>query len=156
RPGGPWTWQQWRFPVGFFVIGRRRLPLWALGDAHAATRRWHGVLNGAGYRVEVPENWHGMLVMYAHGYRGEVPDLTVDNPPMRQYLLDNGYAWAASSYSSNFYDVRTGVEDTNALALAFNDIAEQNGRSLPEPDKIYITGVSMGGHIAGAAIERET
>src|SRR5690606_221383 len=112
--------------------------------------------DGAGYRVEVPENWNGMLVMYAHGYRGEVPDLTVDNPPMRQYLLDNGYAWAASSYSSNFYDVRTGVEDTNALALAFNDIAEQNGRSLPEPDKIYITGVSMGGHIAGAAIERET
>ncbi|SFQ57853.1 hypothetical protein SAMN05216578_101158 [Halopseudomonas formosensis] len=155
-PSEPLTEQQKRIQDGFFVIDESRLPFDALGDAYAGSSRWHGVLNGAGYRVEVPENWNGMLVMYAHGYRGEVPDLTVDNPPMRQYLLDNGYAWAASSYSSNFYDVRTGVEDTNALALAFNDIAEQNGRSLPEPDKIYITGVSMGGHIAGAAIERET
>jgi len=120
------------------------------------TDRWVGVLNGAAYRVEVPENWNGNLVMYAHGFRGQGSDLTVDNAPMREYLLDNGYAWAASSYSTNYYDVRAGVEDTNALALAFNDIAAENGRTLATPTKYYITGVSMGGHITAAAIEKET
>lgn len=120
------------------------------------TDRWVGVLDGAAYRIEVPEDWNGMLVMYAHGFRGEGADLTVDNAPMREYLLDNGYAWAASSYSTNFYDVRAGVEDTNALALAFTDIATENGRTLATPTKYYITGISMGGHITAAAIEKET
>lgn len=158
-PAEPLTEQQQRIQDGFFVVNEAQLPFGALSDSvpgYANTSRWHGVLDGAGYRVEVPENWNGMLVMYAHGYRGDGPELTVDSPPMRQYLLDNGYAWAASSYSSNFYDVRTGVEDTNALALAFNDIAADNGRPLDVPSRYYITGVSMGGHIAGAAIELET
>ncbi|GGI89254.1 alpha/beta hydrolase [Halopseudomonas pertucinogena] len=155
-PSEPLTEQQQRIRDGFFVVQTEKLPFDALNATHANSSRWHGVLDGAGYRVEVPENWNGMLVMYAHGYRGDGPELTVDSPPMREYLLDNGYAWAASSYSTNFYDVRAGVEDTNALALAFNDIAAENGRPLDEPTHYYITGVSMGGHVAGAAIERET
>jgi pimeloyl-ACP methyl ester carboxylesterase len=51
--------------------------------------------------------------------------------------------------------VRAGVEDTNALALAFNDIARQNGRNVSAPSKVYITGVSMGGHITAAAVDEE-
>jgi hypothetical protein len=47
------------------------------------------------------------------------------------------------------------VEDTNALALAFNKIAAANGRALATPSKIYITGVSMGGHVTAAAIDEE-
>lgn len=120
------------------------------------TDRWSGVLNGAIYRIEVPTTgWNGKLVMYAHGYRGEGAALTVSNPSIRRYLIENGYAWAASSYSTNYYDVRTGVEDTNALALAFNSIAAANGRVLPAPTRLYITGHSMGGHVTGAAIEDE-
>ncbi|MBE7368377.1 alpha/beta hydrolase [Ramlibacter pallidus] len=120
------------------------------------TDRWTGTLGGAGYRVEVPRNWNGKLVMYAHGYRGTGDALTVSNPSVRKYLIDNGYAWAASSYSKNYYDVRAGVEDTNALANAFQQIARNNGRLLATPTKVYITGHSMGGHIAAAAVEAET
>jgi pimeloyl-ACP methyl ester carboxylesterase len=94
--------------------------------------------------------------MYAHGYAGTGPDLVVQNPTIRRYLIQNRYAWAASSYSKNFYDVRAGVEDTNALAQAFTQIAAQNGQALRQPDRIYITGHSMGGHIAAAAVEAET
>ena len=119
------------------------------------TDRWAGVLDGAAYRIEVPRNWNGKLVMYAHGYRGTGPALTVSNPSIRRYLIQNGYAWAASSYSKNYYDVRAGVEDTNALALAFTRIATANSRPLPEPSRIYITGHSMGGHVTGAAIDAE-
>lgn len=128
----------------------------ALAGSAVATDRWTGVLGGAAYRIEVPQaNWNGKLVMWAHGYRGTGANLTVDNPIMRRYLLDNGYAWASSSYSKNYYDVRAGVEDTNALALNFTKIAADKGRTLTAPSKIFITGVSMGGHVTAAAIEAE-
>ena len=121
----------------------------------STTSRRAGVLNGAGYRVEVPANWNGKLVMYAHGYAGTGAALTVGNVAIRRHLIQNGYAWAASSYSKNYYDVRVGVEDTNALALEFTKISAKNSRTLAAPSKIYITGFSMGGHITAAAIEDE-
>jgi hypothetical protein len=128
----------------------------ALANSTVETDRWTGVLGGAAYRVEVPKTgWNGKLVMWAHGYRGTGPNLTVDTPIMRRYLLDNGYAWAASSYSKNYYDVRAGVEDTNALALNFAQIAAAKGRPLAAPSKIFITGLSMGGHVTAAAIDAE-
>ncbi|WP_405220810.1 alpha/beta hydrolase [Lentisalinibacter sediminis] len=109
--------------------------------------------NGAIYRYEVPANWNGDLVMYAHGFRGcvdpvtgELEPLEVENPPLREYYLSKGYAWAASSYSKNCYDVKDGVESTNRLWRIF---AQEQGK----PEKTLITGFSMGGHVTGAAIE---
>lgn len=107
---------------------------------------------GAIYRYEVPYNWNGDLVMYAHGYRGcfdstgALVPLTVDNPPLREYYLARGYAWAASSYSKNCYDVKDGVESTNRLARIF-------AKEVDTPNRTLITGFSMGGHVTGAAIE---
>lgn len=137
-----------------FTVATAALPFVALAGAPEADR-WSGVNQGSGYRIEVPKNWNGKLVMYAHGYAGTGADLTVKNPGIRRHLLDLGYAWAASSYSKNYYDVRAGVEDTNALALAFTSIASANGRALGAPSKIYIIGVSMGGHISAAAVDEE-
>jgi hypothetical protein len=122
-----------------------------------ATHRLAGVLNGAAYQIEVPQQgWNGQLVMWAHGYAGTGPKLIVNPPLMRRHVLLRGYAWAASSYSKNHYDVRAGVEDTNALALAFSKLAAQRGVVLAQPQTVFIAGVSMGGHIAAAAVERET
>ena len=83
----------------------------AAGDtvAMSTTSRFAGVLDGAGYRIEVPANWNGKLVMYAHGYAGEGAALGVNNPGIRRHLIQQGYAWAASSYTKNYYDVRVGV-----------------------------------------------
>ena len=120
------------------------------------TDRWTGVLDGAGYRIEVPkEGWNGVLVMYAHGYAGTGNVLRVTTPSIRAYLIEHKYAWAASSYTKNYYDVRAGVEDTNKLALAFKRLAGEHGRTLEEPKKRYLIGHSMGGHITAAAIEKE-
>lgn len=121
-----------------------------------STSRWAGVLGGAMYRIEVPANWNGSLVMYAHGYEGTGTPLQLTNPIIRRHLVQKGYAWAASSYSRNYYDVRSGVEDTNALAQAFVRLAASHGRTLAEPKRRYIIGHSMGGHVAGAAVEAET
>lgn len=109
---------------------------------------------GAVYRYEVPFNWNGDLVMYAHGYRGCFADpstgalepIFVENPPLREYYLARGYAWAASSYSKNCYDVKDGVESTNRLARIF-------ASEVGAPERTLITGFSMGGHVTGAAIE---
>jgi pimeloyl-ACP methyl ester carboxylesterase len=111
------------------------------------SERYWGVHGGAGYRIEVPLNWNGDLVMWAHGFRGSGLELTVENHPLRAFLLANGYAWAASSYSRNEYDVAIGVLDTYALGKLFNGI-------VGNPSRIYLTGASMGGHITAAAIEQ--
>jgi len=134
-----------------FTIDESQLVFTALPGATAYHGLHQGVHGEAGYRIEVPDDWNGVLVMYAHGFRGEIRPLSVSNPVIRGHLIDNGYAWAASSYSANYYDVRAGLEDTNALALAFPDIT---GKSAPS--RYYITGHSMGGHISAAAVERET
>jgi pimeloyl-ACP methyl ester carboxylesterase len=111
------------------------------------TERYWGIHNNAGYRIEVPAAWNGDLVVWAHGYRGDGLELTVDNPPHRVWLIANGYAWAASSYSKNAYDVAQGAKDTHALTKFFNGI-------VGNPNLTYITGVSMGGHITAVVIEQ--
>ena len=138
-----------------YEAGPNGQPSFTALSGHATSSRWSGQLGGSSYRIEVPANWNGELVMYAHGYRGVGPTLTTGNPPIRRYLMEKGYAWAAASYSKNYYDVRAGIEDTNALALAFNNIATSNGRALATPSKYFITGHSMGGHIAAASVEAE-
>jgi len=112
------------------------------------TRVLQGVHEHAAYTIEVPPNWNGQLVMWAHGYRGATRVLTVDPPGfgLRRHLVEQGYAWAASSYYANDYDVQAGVLSTRALASHF---AETVGR----PSKTFIAGVSMGGHIIARSIE---
>ncbi len=139
-----------------FVVETPETTFAPLADESVETDRWSGMLGGAAYHIEVPKaRWNGKLAVYAHGYAGDGNKLAVQNPRIRRYLIDNGYAWAASSYSKNFYDVQAGVEDTNALTLAFNTIAARNGRPLPAPTRTYLFGISMGGHITAAAIEAE-
>ena len=131
-------------PPAYFVDATK-LPFDALPGT--STQRLWGVHNGAGYRIEVPANWNGRLVMWAHGYRGTGLELTVDNHPLRALLVAQGYAWAASSYSRNAYDPSTGAKDTHALTQFFN------GR-VGKPVKTYITGASMGGHVTGVVAEQ--
>jgi len=128
-----------------YFVDEAKLPFNAVAGT-TTTRLW-GVHGGAGYRIEVPENWNGELVLYAHGFRGAGLELTVSNPPIRTYLIAHGYAWAASSYATNGYDVTQGVKDTHDLGTLFNGL-------VAHPSRVYFTGTSMGGHITGVAIEQ--
>jgi hypothetical protein len=132
-------------PPPAYFVDESKLPFGALPGLQ--TNRYWGVHNGAGYRIEVPAAWNGRLVMWAHGFRGPDLELTVDNHPLRAFLVANGYAWAASSFSRNDYDVAQGVKDTHALTTLFNG-------TVGRPDLVYLTGASMGGHITAAAIEQ--
>ena len=88
-------------PPPEYFVDESLLPFTALPGA---TAHW-GVHTNAGFRAEVPDNWNGDLVIWAHGFRGTGLELTVDNHPLRQLLIALGYAWAASSYSRNDYDI---------------------------------------------------
>ena len=134
-----------------YFVDSSKLPFAAMPGL-PAQQLW-GVHNNAGYRIEVPANWNGKLVLWAHGYRGDprtdptALELTVDNHPLRQFLLATGYAWAASSYSKNAYDPAQGAKDTHALTQLFNGLVGKPGRT-------YITGASMGGHVTGVVAEQ--
>lgn len=130
-------------PPPDYFVDESKLPFEPLPGAQA----YWGVHKGAGYRVEVPDNWNGDLVMWAHGFRGTTLELTVDNHPLRDWLIPNGYAWASSSYSRNDYDITTGVQDTHALTKLFNGL-------VGKPDRVYLVGASMGGHVTAVAIEQ--
>src|SRR5690606_35626469 len=74
--------------------------------------------------------------------------LDVDSPrtPVREWLVENGYAWAASSYSENGYNPGIGADDTLELLGYFE---EQFGR----PDRVYLFGLSMGGNVVALSLE---
>jgi hypothetical protein len=132
-------------PPPQYFVDEAKLPFSALAGLPA--QQYWGVHNAAGYRIEVPSNWNGKLVMWAHGYRGTGLELTVDDHPLRPFLIANGYAWAASSYSKNAYDPAQGAKDTHALTQLFNGI-------VGKPSRTYITGASMGGHVTGVVAEQ--
>ncbi len=127
-----------------YVVDEAGLPFEALPGA---TATW-GVLDDAGYRIETPASWNGDLLVWAHGFRGTGPALTVDSPPdgLREKLISEGYAWAASSYDANGYDVPSGVRSTQELVEFFD-------RTVGVPERRYLAGVSMGGHVTGVSIE---
>ena len=62
-------------------------------------------------------------------------------------LIPLGFAWAASSYSRNDYDVSSGVQTTHALLQRLNGL-------IGHPDRVYLTGASMGGHVTAVSIEQ--
>ena len=132
-----------------YVVDESTLPFDALPGFEDSQREW-GVLRGAGWRIEVPDEWNGDLVMWAHGFRGTDTRLyfNPEEVPFREYLLENGYAWAASTYAKNDYNVGTAVEDTRRLARHFRRVSRET------PERIYIAGASMGGHITAASVER--
>lgn len=132
-------------PPPQYFVDEAKLPFAPLQGLDSQ-RLW-GVHNNAGYRIEVPANWNGALVMWAHGERGTGLELTVDDHPLRAYLLANGYAWAASSFSKNDYDPAQGAKDTHALTKLFHGL-------IGKPRRTYITGASMGGHIAAIVAEQ--
>src|SRR5215467_4631431 len=62
-----------------------------------------GTLGGADYLIEVPANWRGGLVVFAHGIqRGSGPG-TVVAPPINTHILDEHHAWIASGYRASEY-----------------------------------------------------
>ena len=127
-----------------WIINEDALPFTPLAGAAA----YWGVHAEAAYRMEVPENWNGGLVLSAHGYvAATTKTLSVGFPSLRSLLISQGYAWAASSYRANGYVPGTGALDTHRLIGLFSG-------KVGNPNRVYIIGSSLGGHVTGVAIEQ--
>jgi hypothetical protein len=102
-----------------------------------------GVIDGAQYRVELPRNWNGTLLLYSHGayprdYLPEEIELT-NRKESKPVLLKQGYALAASLYSKPYgFSAREAVRDQGALLSWF-------GSNVGEPRRTLAWGASAGG-----------
>jgi len=116
-----------------------------------------GSIDGAAYRIEVPERWNGTLVLYSHGYYPPgFPSfgLPVTNrPPDRSeteaWLLEHGYALAASQFKEGGtgYQIESALQDQTALLDYFSG-------EVGRPRRTVATGQSLGATIAVLLAER--
>ena len=123
---------------------------WQFSDASfqslPGAKAFFGRYDGGLYRIEIPERWNGELMLSAHGFttnggpRGS--ELRVGVPLIREHLIQEGFAWAASSYRCNGYVPGVGLQDTMALTDLFTRF--NDGKA---PERVYLTGGSMGGHV---------
>ena len=135
--------------------------LFLTGLANAEKRRGFpaelsGELKGAPFRIVVPANWNGTLLVYAHGYRdkadhpGEVDNRNADiapNPAFEPLLLAQGYALAGTAYKDNGWAVEEGIHDLKNLVTHFR------GR-VGHPEHTIIWGFSMGSVITFESMEK--
>jgi pimeloyl-ACP methyl ester carboxylesterase len=118
--------------------------LFACGFAQAATQVVEGESwSGAKYRLSVPDNWNGDLVVYAHGYIDAAEPIalptTVDEvDALRDLWTSKGYAVAYSSYSKNGFAVQEGTVDTLCLNWYFK-------KAFGKPERTFLVGHSLGG-----------
>ncbi len=113
-----------------------------------------GEIDGARYRILMPEAWNGTLLLYSHGYRSPVSIPPESRRPSREAepspgygsggialasaLLGQGYALAGSGWATNGWAVADGVRANRDLYRFF---AERVGR----PQRVYVWGDSLGG-----------
>jgi pimeloyl-ACP methyl ester carboxylesterase len=123
---------------------------WQLGDSAfeplPGAKAFHGKYEGGLYRIEIPDNWNGDLVLFAHGFASNAGQngslLRVGVHRFREHIVTHGYAWAASSYRCNGYVPGQGLLDTMLLSDLFKQ--SNGGRA---PTRTWLTGESMGGHV---------
>lgn len=115
-----------------------------------------GNIEGAPYRIVVPSNWNGTLLVYGHGYRdkadhpGEVDNRAADiapSPALATALLAQGYALSGSAYKDNGWAVEEGVQDLKNLTTYFRD-------NITRPDRSIVWAFSMGTVITFKSMER--
>jgi hypothetical protein len=80
-----------------------------------------GVLEGAPYRVDIPANWNGELVMQLHGFEPIGTPRATPKPLGEEApsFLAAGYAVAQSSFASQGWAVDDALRDNERLRAWF-------------------------------------
>jgi hypothetical protein len=72
------------------------------------------VIDGAPFRILMPNKWNGRLVLLAHGYL-TTTELGTTKMPVEDYRTENGYAMAYSGYNETGWAIGAGVTCTGKL-----------------------------------------
>jgi len=116
--------------------------------AGAAPKVEVGTINGAAFRIDIPENWNGGLVVYCHGYSPVAVKYKEDAAnPLIAVFTNKGYAVAQSGYAAGGWAIQEGSVDTESLRRYF--IAKYGA-----PKETFLTGHSMGGFLTMMLMER--
>jgi pimeloyl-ACP methyl ester carboxylesterase len=117
-----------------------------------------GELNGVPYRILVPANWNGTLLVYAYGYAEAIlpPPLAPQSTDVNT-LLNRGFALAGihaagavpmpGAGTDAGWNFKERVQNTAALTAAFRGM-------VGLPQRTIIWGKSMGGLVALGLIEK--
>ena len=116
-------------------------------EALPGARADYGTLGGAAYRIEMPDNWNGRLLLWMHGFEDFASEASATAPDFRRSLIARGFAWGASSFSSTSLIPGRAADETAAL---WDHFVSEYGR----PTWTYVAGLSMGGWAAHIAAER--
>jgi len=102
-----------------------------LAAASAAGQDFIGTLNNARYKIRVPENWNGELLVYAHGiyylerwnpatqFDFSYADAAPGGKGMEDFLLGKGYALAGTTFRGTGFQVKEGTHDLVSLVGLF-------------------------------------
>lgn len=118
--------------------------------ASASVRRYEGEIDGARYRVMVPSNWNGTLILWSHGAYGSAPPTIAltDQPATEEHLLAQGFALGGSAFRTVVgWSIEDGLRDQIALLDWF-------GRNVGRPQRTISAGESVGGATATVLAER--
>ncbi len=122
----------------------------AAPPAAVPVRTETGTVNGASYRIDVPQNWNHSLVLYFHGYMQRPQLFDPKYPPSRvlQEILNRGYAVARSGYSAGGWAMPQAASETEALRRHFR-------KKYGAPREIFLMGHSMGGLLTLMSLEED-
>jgi pimeloyl-ACP methyl ester carboxylesterase len=107
-----------------------------------------GILNGAPYRIDIPNEWNHSLVVYYHGYSMQgVTFHVAEKAALRQQpFLQRHYAVIQSGYSQPGWALQQAYPETEALRRYFV-------KSYGPPHETFVAGESMGGALVAATLE---
>ncbi len=107
-----------------------------------------GKLLGAAYRIDVPTEWNGRLVVYYHGYaeHGQTYHIAERLHPDLLTLTERHYAVAQSAYSEGGWALQQAYPETEALRHYFD-------HKYGHPKETYAMGGSMGGALVMITLE---
>jgi pimeloyl-ACP methyl ester carboxylesterase len=118
--------------------------------ASAGVTRYEGEIDGAKYRVMMPANWNGTLIVWSHGTYGSEPSriALTSQVPTEDWLLARGYALGASQFKHVVgWSIEDGLTDQVKLLDWFQ-------RTVGKPRRTISAGESAGGMTATVLAER--
>ena len=143
---------RWRLSVLVLASLVGSLLLGATPALATTVHNFTGDIGGAKFQIDVPQPWNGTLVLWSHGYEAPNPNpigIPDDAPGgvVKSWLLDHGYALAASSYSQRGWALQQAFHDQIAVLNHFDTLG------FGHPKRTIAWGASLGGIITGGLIQ---